>query len=186
MQRVTPQPGRFITDAPITSSVSTASTALNVESTTTTTTSQQAFFARAEEHLNQRLDSDVEQLLDCFKDIVRLASFTEIVRLPGTDFDKTVEKDKFRTALDGCAVELRAANIARSCENLFLLTHELKTTLLLNDTETLIRLRKQRTDELKRRKDKIKLKVIELDQELIEAIWEMESALGGFRLPRPQ
>ncbi|CAG8536124.1 10202_t:CDS:2 [Ambispora gerdemannii] len=177
------QQTRFTTDAPITSSSlttgNTSSTALNKNSTTTTVASQQVFFARVEEDQNRRLDTEVEQLLNSFRDVVKLAGFHETVRLPGMESDKVVEKDKFRTALDGCVAELRAATIVKSCENLFTLTHDLKTTLLLNDTDTLLRFNKHRADALNARKAKIKRKIVELDKDLSIAIWEIESALGG-------
>ncbi|CAG8495312.1 5611_t:CDS:2 [Ambispora leptoticha] len=176
------QQGRFTTDAPITSSPlakGTSSTALNTNSTTTTVASQQVYFASVEEEQNRRLDIEIEQLLNSFRDVVKLAGFHETVRLPGMESDKVVEKDKFRTALDGCVAELRAATIVKSCENLFTLTHDLKTTLLLNDTDTLLRFNKHRADALNARKDKIKRRIVELNNDLSLAIWEMESALGG-------
>ncbi|CAJ0876854.1 9744_t:CDS:2, partial [Entrophospora sp. SA101] len=75
--------------------------------------------------------------------------------------------------------ELRAANMVRCCESLLSLTHDLKTTLLLNDTQTLLKLQENRKNDLLSRTQKIKNKVLQLNEAVTQAIWEMESVLGG-------
>ncbi|CAJ0638827.1 5302_t:CDS:2, partial [Entrophospora sp. SA101] len=87
--------------------------------------------------------------------------------------------DKYKNALDGLVDELRAANMVRCCESLLSLTHDLKTTLLLNDTQTLLKLQENRKNDLLSRTQKIKNKVLQLNEAVTQAIWEMESVLGG-------
>ncbi|CAG8466818.1 2621_t:CDS:2 [Paraglomus occultum] len=170
------QTTRFATDAPKTSSQQVVYATGN---TTTTAASQQAYLARVEEEWNKRLDTEIDQLAASFHTIIKASGFTEFVRAPGADYDRQIEKDKYRNSLDGYVAELKAANIAKNCEALLSLTHELKTAFLLNDTETLMQYSQRRKKELTARKEKIKRKVLELNDELAEAIWEMESVLGG-------
>ena len=67
----------------------------------------------------------------------------------------------------------------RSCESLLTMTHDLKATLLLNDTQTLMQLHENRRKALNARTLKIKSKIIQLNDAVSDAIWEMESVLGG-------
>lgn len=67
----------------------------------------------------------------------------------------------------------------RACETLLTMTHDLKATLLLNDTQTLMQLHENRRKALNTRTQKIKSKILQLNDVISEAIWEMESVLGG-------
>ncbi|CAG8731640.1 17553_t:CDS:2, partial [Acaulospora morrowiae] len=126
--------------------------------------------------LNKKLDNELEQLVVSFRDMVKAAGFDISLRIPD---NREVEKDKYRNVLDEYVGELRAANLERACQTLLTLTHDLKTTLLLNDTKTLMRLRETRKNALTARTQKIKNKIVELNDAVSEAIWEMESVLGG-------
>ncbi|CAG8714353.1 30819_t:CDS:2 [Gigaspora margarita] len=148
--------------------------------TTTTTATQNIFFSNLEEDLNKKLDNEIEQLTTSFRDIVKESGFYASARIPNRDNDsREVEKDEYRNALDEYVCELRAANMIRACETLLTLTHDLKTTLLLNDTQTLMQLRESRKNALNARTQKIKHKIIQLNDAVSEAIWEMECVLGG-------
>nr|CAG8580483.1 11699_t:CDS:2 [Entrophospora candida]CAG8602834.1 13939_t:CDS:2 [Entrophospora candida] len=171
------QRSRFTTDAPITSASSTSNSSIG--STTTTTASLNAYFSNVEEELNKKLDNEIDQFVVSFRDIVKGSGIRESIRVPGRDTDKSVEKDKYKNALDGLVDELRAANMVRCCESLLSLTHDLKTTLLLNDTQTLLKLRENRKNDLLSQTQKIKNKVLQLNEAVTQAIWEMESVLGG-------
>jgi len=81
-----------------------------------------------------------------------------MVRMPGRSEDRPVDKDKYRNSLDGFVVELRAANLVRACETLLTMTHDLKATLLLNDTQTLMQLHENRRKALNARTQKNKIK----------------------------
>ncbi|CAB4385147.1 hypothetical protein RhiirA5_347094 [Rhizophagus irregularis] len=173
-------PSRFITDAPITSALSLNTNQLTVGGTKTTTlASQNAFLSNVEEEHNKKLDNEIEQIISSFRDIVKSSGFHEMVRMPGRNEDKQVDKDKYRNSLDGFVVELRAANLVRACETLLTMTHDLKATLLLNDTQTLMQLHENRRKALNARTQKIKSKILQLNDVISEAIWEMESVLGG-------
>ncbi|CAJ0765683.1 5026_t:CDS:2, partial [Entrophospora sp. SA101] len=189
--------------APITSASSTSNSSIG--STTTTTASLNAYFSNVEEELNKKLDNEIDQFVVSFRDIVKGSGIRESIRVPGRDTDKSVEKDKYKNALDGLVDELRAANMSiefdtkdkyknaldglvdelraanmvRCCESLLSLTHDLKTTLLLNDTQTLLKLQENRKNDLLSRTQKIKNKVLQLNEAVTQAIWEMESVLGG-------
>ncbi|GBB92883.1 hypothetical protein RclHR1_20720002 [Rhizophagus clarus] len=169
-------PSRFLTDAPITSALSLNINQIPIEGTKTTTlASQNAFLSNVEEEHNKKLDNEIEQIISSFRDIVKSSGF----QVPGRNEDKQVDKDKYRNSLDGFVVELRAANLVRACETLLTMTHDLKTTLLLNDTQTLMQLHENRRKALNTRTQKIKSKILQLNDVVSEAIWEMESVLGG-------
>ena len=70
-------------------------------------------------------------------------------------------------------------NKVRACESLLTMTHDLKATLLLNDTQTLMQLHENRRKALNARTQKIKSKILRLNDVISEAIWEMECVLGG-------
>ncbi|CAG8518135.1 1570_t:CDS:2 [Acaulospora colombiana] len=146
---------RLFTDAQITSAHS---------ATTTTTASQNEFYSNIEDELNKKLDNEMEQLVFSFRDMVKAAGFEVSLRNIGRDDSREVEKDKYRNALDEYIGELRAANL---------------TTLLLNDTKTLMQLRETRKNSLTTRTRNIKNKIVQLNDAVNEAIWEMESVLGG-------
>ncbi|RIA82557.1 hypothetical protein C1645_680792, partial [Glomus cerebriforme] len=65
--------------------------------------------------------------------------------------------------------------MVRACETLLTMTHDLKATLLLNDTQTLMQLHENRRKALNARTQKIKSKILQLNDVVSEAIWEMES-----------
>ncbi|CAI2186988.1 20618_t:CDS:2 [Funneliformis geosporum] len=177
MQRQVPP--RLYTDAPITSALSLRTNQATAEGTTTTLASQNAFLSNVEEEQNKKLDNEIEYIVTSFRDIVKSPGFHEMVRMPGRSEDRPVDKDKYRNALDGFLVELRAATLVRSCESLLTMTHDLKTTLLLNDTQTLMKLHEDRRKALNARTLKIKSKILQLNDAINDAIWEMESVLGG-------
>ncbi|CAG8567706.1 7189_t:CDS:2, partial [Diversispora eburnea] len=145
----------------------------NTSDTTTTTATQNEFFSNIEDELNKTLDNEIEQLVISFRDMVKAAGFDVSLRILGRD-DNRVEKDKYRNALDEYIGELRAANLERACQTLLTMTHDLKTTLLLNDTKTLMQLRETRKNALNDRTQKIKSKIVKLNDAISEAIWEME------------
>ncbi|RHZ47853.1 hypothetical protein Glove_566g18 [Diversispora epigaea] len=154
-------------------------TSTNPSDTTTTTATQNEFFSNIEDELNKTLDNEMEQLVISFRDMVKAAGFDVSLRISGRDDNREVEKDKYRNALDEYIGELRAANLERACQTLLTMTHDLKTTLLLNDTKTLMQLRETRKNALNDRTQKIKSKIVKLNDAISEAIWEMESVLGG-------
>ncbi|CAJ0752391.1 7348_t:CDS:2, partial [Entrophospora sp. SA101] len=103
------QHSHFTTDAPITSALSTSN--LSIGSTTTTTASLNTYFSNVEEGLNKKLDNEIDQFVVSFHDIVKGSGIHESIRVPGRDTDKSVEKDKYKNALDGLVDELCAANM---------------------------------------------------------------------------
>ncbi|KAK9767764.1 hypothetical protein K7432_002147 [Basidiobolus ranarum] len=114
-----------------------------------------------EEAYNKRLDNELDQLVDSFGDIIRVA--------------KIEDKDKFRIAQENYQVECRAANIVRSVESLLGLVTELKQSLLLNDTNTLNHFTTSRIHVVSTQKEVIKDSVVKLRNNLDSAIWEMEN-----------
>ncbi|CAJ0845145.1 3022_t:CDS:2 [Entrophospora sp. SA101] len=110
------QHSHFTTDAPITSALSTSN--LSIGSTTTTTASLNTYFSNVEEGLNKKLDNEIDQFVVSFHDIVKGSGIHESIRVPGRDTDKSVEKDKYKNALDGLVDELCAANMVQCCEGL--------------------------------------------------------------------
>ncbi|CAH1768072.1 5685_t:CDS:2, partial [Entrophospora sp. SA101] len=105
------QHSHFTTDAPITSALSTSN--LSIGSTTTTTASLNTYFSNVEEGLNKKLDNEIDQFVVSFHDIVKGSGIHESIRVPGRDTDKSVEKDKYKNALDGLVDELCAANMVK-------------------------------------------------------------------------
>ncbi|ORX98914.1 SURF5-domain-containing protein [Basidiobolus meristosporus CBS 931.73] len=120
-----------------------------------------------EETYNKRLDNELDQLVDSFGDIIRVA--------------KIQDKDKFRIAQENYQVECRAANIVRSVESLLGLVTELKQSLLLNDTNTLNHFTTSRIRVVSNQKEVVKDSVVKLRGNLDSAIWEMENAYYNSR-----
>jgi hypothetical protein len=77
---------RFITDAPITSSLSNTQSTGNTK--TTTLASQNTFLSHVEEDHNKKLDNEIEQIVTSFRDIVKSSAFNEMVRMPGRSEDR--------------------------------------------------------------------------------------------------
>ena len=78
---------RIFTDAPITSALSNSQSAAG-GTKTTTLASQNAFLSHVEEDHNKKLDNEIEQIVTCFRDIVKSSGFREMVRMPGRSEDR--------------------------------------------------------------------------------------------------
>ncbi|KAI8147887.1 surfeit locus protein 5 subunit 22 of mediator complex-domain-containing protein [Fennellomyces sp. T-0311] len=124
------------------------------------TTARQSLI-QAEDQYNKRIDDDIAKLVDCFTDIVRVG--------------ENKDKDKFRVAEEGYQIESQSAQIVRSAESLLGLITELKQHLLLNDTELLSQLAKQRTQSLETQRHEIKDTLLKMRGELQTTIYDLES-----------
>ncbi|PWN46569.1 hypothetical protein IE53DRAFT_391257 [Violaceomyces palustris] len=84
------------------------------------TMASEAYLDRLEEGVNKTIDSEVEALLESFKELVSLATMHD--------------KDKFRVAQEAFQAEARAEIMVRAAQSLSLLSEELKLSLLLSKT----------------------------------------------------
>ncbi|KAF9351435.1 Mediator of RNA polymerase II transcription subunit 22 [Mortierella sp. NVP85] len=124
-----------------------------------------------EEAYNKRLDLDVNQLMESFSDIIKVASITYN--------DTSISKDKYKLAQESYQIQGRATNIVSSAESLLSMVSELKQTLLLNDASTLAELSTRRQQELTNQKTAVKQRVLGLKDEVDRTIWELEKACYG-------
>ncbi|KAI8073211.1 surfeit locus protein 5 subunit 22 of mediator complex-domain-containing protein [Gongronella butleri] len=133
----------------------------NYMNTASSGTSSRPVLQHMEDQYNKRIDDDISKLVDCFTEIVKTGEIAE--------------KDKFKVSQEGYQVENQAAQIVRSTESLLGLIKELKQFLLLNDTKTLTALTEQRSRALTGQTSEIKKVVLDLRQEITDAMYEMES-----------
>ncbi|KAF7731819.1 Mediator of RNA polymerase II transcription subunit 22 [Apophysomyces ossiformis] len=126
-----------------------------------TPSSTRPMLLQIEDKYNKRIDDDIAKLVDCFADIVKVG--------------ENKDKDKFKVAQEGYQIESQTAQIVRSSESLLGLITELKQHLLLNDTQTLSQLMKERSEKLIRHNTEIKEKIENIKLELETAIYDMES-----------
>ncbi|GJJ72026.1 mediator of RNA polymerase II transcription subunit 22 [Entomortierella parvispora] len=124
-----------------------------------------------EEAYNKRLDMDVNQLMESFGDIIKVANITYT--------DSSFTKDKYKLAQESYQIQGRATNIVSSAESLLAMVTELKQTLLLNDTSTLAELSTRRQMELTIQKTAVKQRVVGLKEEVDRTIWELEQTCYG-------
>ncbi|KAG0052103.1 Mediator of RNA polymerase II transcription subunit 22 [Gryganskiella cystojenkinii] len=124
-----------------------------------------------EETYNKRLDMDVNQLMESFGDIIKVATIMHP--------DTSISKDKYKLAQESYQIQGRATNIVSSAESLLAMVTELKQTLLLNDTGTLAELSTRRQIELSTQKTAVKQRVLGLKEEVDRTIWELEQTCYG-------
>ncbi|ORX55794.1 SURF5-domain-containing protein [Hesseltinella vesiculosa] len=129
--------------------------------TNAASTSSRPVLIHMEDQYNKRIDDDISKLVDCFTDIVKAGEIAD--------------KDKFKVSQEGYQIENQATQIVRSTESLLGLIKELKQFLLLNDTRTLTALTEYRSNALTSQTNEIKKSILDLRQELTDAIYDMES-----------
>ncbi|KAI8323992.1 hypothetical protein GQ54DRAFT_296430 [Martensiomyces pterosporus] len=158
----------------------------------------------AEDRLNKRLDSEIDQLLNSFGEIVSIsriqnanksaaAQRTSIYDDDDDDDDDDApaaqrstandaqNKDKYGVAQEAYSAQTRAATMVRSVESLLSMVADIKRARLVNDTTALTEMANTRRDALLQRTKATRREIEELNSVLDAAVRDLEKVYYNSR-----
>ncbi|ORX66954.1 hypothetical protein DL89DRAFT_62064 [Linderina pennispora] len=147
----------------------------------------------AEEQLNKRLDSEIEQLMNSFGEILAISKIqnsegTAIARQrlgasAGMDDDDhpgwrgqsdSQSKDKYSVAQEAYSAQTRVATMVRTIEGLLGMVTDIKRAYLVNDATALTEMATRRRGKLDERRHITEQRVEELNSALDLAVRDLE------------
>ncbi|KAJ1963214.1 hypothetical protein GGI12_002187 [Dipsacomyces acuminosporus] len=150
-----------------------------------------------EERLNKRLDSEIEQLLNSFGEIISISKIQSSDKNAPTQRTGMYDdgggssgsvaahrasqgdaqaKDKYGVAQEAYSAQTRAATMVRSVESLLSMVADIKRAYLVNDTTALTDMANKRRSALQQRTQATRHEIEELNYALDMAVRDLEKA----------
>nr|CCA20836.1 conserved hypothetical protein [Albugo laibachii Nc14] len=111
------------------------------------------------EEYRQRLDNNVEKIVENFKEIIRTSQI----------------RDKTNTSREGFQNHIHVTTVVQATESLLKLIAEIKMAVALGDFEGMNQTIDSRIDEYSKRRDEVNTQIRHLKSDVSSALFELES-----------